>query len=60
VVTGAGGPYSKDTFGKAGDWDAFRSDEYSYSDIVVNRTHLTLTQRYANGTGVLDKFTITN
>jgi hypothetical protein len=59
VVTGAGGAYSHDTFGPAGPWDAFRSNEWSYSDVLVNRTHLWFRQRYASNGTVQDEFMLT-
>jgi len=59
IVTGAGGPYGKDTFGQAGPWDAFRSDEYSYTDVVVNRTHVVLKQRYSGNSTVFDEIVLT-
>jgi hypothetical protein len=59
VVTGSGGAYGKDEFGIAGPWDAFRSSEWSYSDIVVNRTHFTLRQRLATNSTVIDSFVLT-
>ena len=58
VVTGAGGAYSKDEFGDAGPWDAFRSSEWSWSDISVNRTHFVLKQRLATNSSVIDSFTL--
>lgn len=58
VVTGAGGAYSKDTFGLPGTWDAFRSNEWSYSDIIVNRTHLDFRQRLATNSTVIDSFVL--
>jgi len=38
VVTGSAGAYSKDTFGPAAPFDAYRSTEWSFSDVYVNRT----------------------
>mmetsp|Transcript_54517 Transcript_54517/g.118620 ORF Transcript_54517/g.118620 Transcript_54517/m.118620 type:complete len:195 (-) Transcript_54517:29-613(-) len=59
VVTGSGGAYGKDTFGGAGPWDAFRSNQWSYSDVMVNRTHMVFRQRLATNSTVLDQFTLT-
>ena len=58
VVTGSGGAYGKDPFGDAGPWDAFRSSEWSWSDVSVNRTHFALTQRLANDSTVVDAFVL--
>ena len=59
VVTGSGGAYSKDPFGTAAPFDAFRSSEWSYSDIYVNRTHFILRQLLATNSTVIDTFTLT-
>jgi hypothetical protein len=58
VLTGSGGAYSKDTLGSIGPWDAFRSGEWSYSDIFVNRTHFELKQRLATNSTVIDHFVL--
>ena len=58
VLTGSGGAYSKDALGAAGPWDAYRSGEWSYSDIVANRTHLELKQRLATNSSVIDSFVL--
>ena len=59
VVTGSGGAYGKDTFGDQGPWDAFRSSEWSYSDIHANQTHLVLKQRLTTNSSVIDGFSLT-
>merc|ERR1711871_123222 len=59
VVTGSGGAYSKDTFGDTGPWDAFRSSDWSYSDITANLTHLVLRQRLTSDSTVIDSFSLT-
>jgi hypothetical protein len=56
IVTGAGGAYSKDPFtAPAGVWDAYRSEEWSYSDFLANRTHMWLRQRAATNGSVIDE-----
>jgi len=58
VVIGSGGAYGTDEFGSAGPWDAFRSTEWSYTDIVMNRTHFHLRQRLATNSTVIDEFVL--
>lgn len=58
VLTGAGGAYSHDMFGPPANYDAFRTLEWSFSDIVVNRTHLGLKQRLASNGTTIDEFVI--
>ena len=61
VVTGSGGAYSKDPFtGPIPAGDAFRSEEWSFSDIFVNRTHFWLRQRLATNGSVIDSMVLTN
>ena len=59
IVTGAGGAYSKDPFtAPAGAWDAVRSEEWSYSDFLANRTHMWLRQRLATNGSVIDEMVL--
>jgi hypothetical protein len=59
IVTGSGGAYSKDPFTAAqGEWDAFLSEEWSYSDLLANRTHMWLRQRLATNGTVIDAVVI--
>ena len=51
------GAYSKDPFtSNISTYDAFRSGEWCYSDIVVNRTSFHLRQRLATNSTVIDEF----
>ena len=59
VLTGAGGAYGKDPFGPAAYFDAFRSSEWSYSDIFVNQTHFILHQKLATNGSVIDEMVLT-
>eukprot|EP01052_Picozoa_sp_SAG31_P039635 SAG31_NODE_5536_length_2470_cov_2.418389_2_plen_89_part_00 len=60
IVTGAGGAYSKDPFtGPSGPWDArFRSEQWSYSDFLANKTHMWLRQRAATDGSVIDEMVL--
>lgn len=58
VVIGSGGAYGTDEFGSAGPWDAFRSTEWSYTDIVMNMTHFHLTQKLATNSTIIDEFVL--
>eukprot|EP01050_Picozoa_sp_SAG11_P018395 SAG11_NODE_2771_length_2990_cov_2.518506_2_plen_311_part_00 len=59
IVTGAGGAYSKDPFtAPRGAWDAFRSEEWSYSDFLANKTHMVLRQRLATNGTVIDEMVL--
>lgn len=61
IVTGSGGAYSKDPFtGPIPAGDAFRSEEWSFSDILVNRSHFWLRQRLATDGSVIDNMVLTN
>eukprot|EP00939_MAST-03C_sp_MAST-3C-sp1_P004519 g4519.t1 len=60
VLTGAGGAYGKDPFTPtAAPFDAFRSNEWCYSDIYVNRTHFFLRQKLATNGTIIDSFILT-
>eukprot|EP00658_Telonema_sp_P-2_P012952 TRINITY_DN14926_c0_g1_i2.p1 TRINITY_DN14926_c0_g1~~TRINITY_DN14926_c0_g1_i2.p1 ORF type:complete len:428 (-),score=55.29 TRINITY_DN14926_c0_g1_i2:437-1720(-) len=59
VVTGSAGAYSKDEFGPAAGFDAFRSTEWSFSDIYANQTAMVFRQRLATNGSVIDSFVLT-
>ena len=59
IVTGDGGAYGPDTFGGAGPWDAFRTNAWSYSDVLANQTHIVFRQRLATNSSVIDEFVLT-
>jgi hypothetical protein len=40
------------------DYDAFRTLEWSFSDLVANRTHLGLKQRLASNGTTIDEFVL--
>ena len=59
VVTGAGGAYGKDPFFPVeAEFDAYRSSEWCYSDIYVNRSHFILEQKLATNSTVIDRFVL--
>ena len=41
-----------------GAWDAFRSEEWSYSDFLANRTHMWLRQRLATNGSIIDEMVL--
>ena len=59
IVTGSGGAYGKDPFGPVAPFDAYRSSDWSYSDIFVNNSHFILNQRLANDSSVIDTMVLT-
>jgi len=59
VVTGSAGAYSKDTFGPPAAFDAYRSTEWSFSDVYANRSAMIFRQRLATNGSVIDRFVLT-